>query len=450
MCCTKPEVSVSGRNRGWIEVQADLGRTAGEAVPRARRRACECERCAPSLAGLKDLSGQRRPEWPITKHSRLAGITYGDTCARSMAGHLLPKLVEPRRVAEDPERFVAKELIQDQGAEGHVCSSTRALHNSREACEFCTSPAESSTRTPTAQQCWWVTGQVPVWELLKHDTDRQRLTSYPAKASTMREDGQDGSGSSLGRVVHLPPDTGRVCEFGTDVITITITIAIIIIIIIIITTATIPAQNKGSSAGGASNRGHGLPPDKVILKGDIISLYYPANQKRSVQARTTDTAEHRHGEEEFLKVSYLFQSFTEGKVQRVIGTLVERQGVSASRRGRRTRRARKEPRACSLHEVQLTVTELGLGYDSDETVSFRYCSGWCDGRRRNYDLVMEHVRLGEASRRRARRRGRAKAEPAHHGPCCRPIKYEKKMSFFDNNERFFTIKNVSAKECGCV
>uniref|UniRef100_A0AAY5EM36 TGF-beta family profile domain-containing protein n=1 Tax=Electrophorus electricus TaxID=8005 RepID=A0AAY5EM36_ELEEL len=154
--------------------------------------------------------------------------------------------------------------------------------------------------------------------------------------------------------------------------------------------------------------------------------------------------------ERATEVSYLFQSFTEGKVQRVIGTLVERQGVSASRRGRRTRRARKEPRACSLHEVQLTVTELGLGYDSDETVSFRYCSGWCDGRRRNYDLVMEHVRLGEASRRRAGRRGRAKAEPAHHGPCCRPIKYEKKMSFFDNNERFFTIKNVSAKECGCV
>ncbi|XP_076837859.1 uncharacterized protein LOC143483054 [Brachyhypopomus gauderio] len=150
------------------------------------------------------------------------------------------------------------------------------------------------------------------------------------------------------------------------------------------------------------------------------------------------------------KFSHLFQSFTQGELQSVLGTAGEGQGVAYGGRGRRTRRARKEQRGCSLHEVQVTVSELGLGYDSDETVSFRYCSGRCDGRRRNYDLVMEHMRLGDASCGRGGRRGGAKAEPGRHGPCCRPVKYEKKMSFLGNNDRFFTIKNVSARECGCV
>uniref|UniRef100_A0A671L8V6 TGF-beta family profile domain-containing protein n=1 Tax=Sinocyclocheilus anshuiensis TaxID=1608454 RepID=A0A671L8V6_9TELE len=99
--------------------------------------------------------------------------------------------------------------------------------------------------------------------------------------------------------------------------------------------------------------------------------------------------------------------------------------------GRRTKRARKGPKPCSLHEIELTVSELGLGYESDETVSFRYCSGKCIHERR--------------------RRGRdnVKKDKARNAPCCRPTKFEKKMSFFDNKDRFYTIQNVSARACGC-
>ncbi|XP_026061311.1 persephin [Carassius auratus] len=144
--------------------------------------------------------------------------------------------------------------------------------------------------------------------------------------------------------------------------------------------------------------------------------------------------------------SYLFQSFTEGELRKVIATLVEQK-----ERMIRTKRARKGPKPCSLHEIELTVSELGLGYESDETVRFRYCSGKCIHERRNYDFVMEHMQLNNGSSERGRRgRENGKKDKARYTPCCRPTKFEKKMSFFDNKDRFYTIQNVSARACGCV
>uniref|UniRef100_A0A671NMF1 TGF-beta family profile domain-containing protein n=1 Tax=Sinocyclocheilus anshuiensis TaxID=1608454 RepID=A0A671NMF1_9TELE len=123
----------------------------------------------------------------------------------------------------------------------------------------------------------------------------------------------------------------------------------------------------------------------------------------------------------------------------MIATLVDRKERRIrAETGRRTKRARKGPKPCSLHEIELTVSELGLGYESDETVRFRYCSGKCIHERRNYDIKG--------------RRGRdnGKKDKARYAPCCRPTKFEKKMSFFDNKDKFYTIQNVSARACGCV
>ncbi|KAK3513677.1 hypothetical protein QTP70_028787 [Hemibagrus guttatus] len=141
--------------------------------------------------------------------------------------------------------------------------------------------------------------------------------------------------------------------------------------------------------------------------------------------------------------SYLLQSFTEGELQRVIRSLVDRKV------GRRTKRA-KSTETCSLHQVVLTVSELGLGYESDETVLFRYCRGKCTRRLGNYDMVLKNVILSKVSEKDITTKGStAKKERAPYSRCCRPTKYEN-MSFFDNKAKFFTIQDVSARKCGCV
>ncbi|XP_061879858.1 neurturin-like [Entelurus aequoreus] len=144
------------------------------------------------------------------------------------------------------------------------------------------------------------------------------------------------------------------------------------------------------------------------------------------------------------ELSMMFQSFTEGELQHMVGTLMDRKqwknrSQSQTRRTKRARRAKP----CSLRELELTVSELGLGYDSDETVVLRYCSGKCTAQRRNYDITMEHMmRTG------FKKRGRK--DKVGNGPCCRPTAFEKDFSFLDNRSRYHSIQNISAKHCGCV
>lgn len=142
----------------------------------------------------------------------------------------------------------------------------------------------------------------------------------------------------------------------------------------------------------------------------------------------------------------MFQSFTEGELQHVVGTLLDRKRRKSRRPGRkearRTKRARR-PRPCSLRELELTVSELGLGYESDETVMLRYCSGKCTAQRHNYDITMEHMMQSGFSK-------KGRRDKVSNGPCCRPTAFEKDFSFLDNNSRYHTVKNVSAKNCGCV
>nr|XP_020446882.1 neurturin-like isoform X1 [Monopterus albus] len=144
--------------------------------------------------------------------------------------------------------------------------------------------------------------------------------------------------------------------------------------------------------------------------------------------------------------SVMFQSFTEGELQHVVETLLDRKRRKSRRldenQARRTKRARK-PKRCSLRELELTVSELGLGYESDETVLLHYCSGKCMAHRHNYDITMEHMmRTG------FKKKGRK--DRVSNGPCCRPTAFEEDFSFLDNKSRYHTIQNVSAKNCGCL
>ncbi|XP_010347814.1 neurturin [Cebus imitator] len=107
---------------------------------------------------------------------------------------------------------------------------------------------------------------------------------------------------------------------------------------------------------------------------------------------------------------------------------------------RRRARERSGARPCGLRELEVRVSELGLGYASDETVLFRYCAGACEETTRVYDLGLQRLR-----ERRRLRRERVRAQP-----CCRPTAYENKVSFLDAQSRYHTVRELSARECACV
>uniref|UniRef100_A0A8C9FM87 Neurturin n=1 Tax=Pavo cristatus TaxID=9049 RepID=A0A8C9FM87_PAVCR len=148
--------------------------------------------------------------------------------------------------------------------------------------------------------------------------------------------------------------------------------------------------------------------------------------------------------------SSLLESYTEGEIRQLISALVERYSQAMNsgghelplfpKAGNRMKRARARHKPCALKELEVSVSELGLGYESDETVLFRYCSGTCDAAVRNYDLSLKSVR----SRKKIRK------EKVRARPCCRPLAYDDDVSFLDAYNRYYTVNELSAKECGCV
>ncbi|NWI78426.1 NRTN protein, partial [Dryoscopus gambensis] len=141
--------------------------------------------------------------------------------------------------------------------------------------------------------------------------------------------------------------------------------------------------------------------------------------------------------------SALLESYTEGELRQLISALVERyrQAMNSGghelplfpRAGSRRKRARARHKPCELRELEVSVSELGLGYESDETVLFRYCSGTCEAAVRSYDLSLKSMR----SRRKIRK------EQIR-------VAYDDDVSFLDAYNRYYTVNELSAKECGCV
>uniref|UniRef100_A0A3Q3D326 TGF-beta family profile domain-containing protein n=1 Tax=Hippocampus comes TaxID=109280 RepID=A0A3Q3D326_HIPCM len=200
------------------------------------------------------------------------------------------------------------------------------------------------------------------------------------------------------------------------------------------TTAAASRRPKAKSKQQASSFSSRHPS----FSGSPSSL--PAATLAGALHRRTRSADNMNS----LLSEMMFQSFTKGELQHVVGTLLDgkRQKKRDPSQTRRTKRARRA-KPCSVRELELTVSELGLGYDSDETVMLRYCSGKCAAQRRNYDVTMEHMmRTGF--------RKKDRKDKVSVGPCCRPTAFEKDFSFLDNRSRYHTIQNISAKNCGCV
>ncbi|XP_067416637.1 persephin [Emydura macquarii macquarii] len=97
---------------------------------------------------------------------------------------------------------------------------------------------------------------------------------------------------------------------------------------------------------------------------------------------------------------------------------------------------------CQLRSLLLRVKDLGLGYDSEETILFKYCSGSCPKARTNHDLTLslllqksEIPALGE--------------EKMVGDPCCRPTHYED-VAFLDNSHQWHEVEKLSASACSCI
>ncbi|XP_055770381.1 persephin-like [Salvelinus fontinalis] len=105
-------------------------------------------------------------------------------------------------------------------------------------------------------------------------------------------------------------------------------------------------------------------------------------------------------------------------------------------------RSRRSSTQCRLRSVLLQVRELGLGYDADETVLFKYCSGDCPRVRSNHDLTLTNLLLRGAL-------PEQNGELWQNGPCCRPTHHED-LAFLDNAHRWHKVEKLSAAGCTCV
>ncbi|XP_034980270.2 artemin [Zootoca vivipara] len=117
-------------------------------------------------------------------------------------------------------------------------------------------------------------------------------------------------------------------------------------------------------------------------------------------------------------------------------------GSSKAKKGSKKAGRSKNSRYCRLHSRLVKVRDLGLGFESEEIVPFKYCSGSCQRARTNYDLA-----LSSLLQQRTIVPG-PHDHPSSH-PCCRPTRYED-FSFMNVRNAWQTVDRISAAECGCV
>uniref|UniRef100_A0A4X2MDB6 TGF-beta family profile domain-containing protein n=2 Tax=Vombatus ursinus TaxID=29139 RepID=A0A4X2MDB6_VOMUR len=96
-------------------------------------------------------------------------------------------------------------------------------------------------------------------------------------------------------------------------------------------------------------------------------------------------------------------------------------------------RVSRAPPECQLQSLILSVTELGLGYNSDETIAFRYCAGSCRSPRTHYGLTLANLSG----------KGQVKTQI-----CCHPTQYED-VVFLDNKQQWHHLPQLSAAACSC-
>ncbi|XP_019356996.1 PREDICTED: artemin [Gavialis gangeticus] len=99
-------------------------------------------------------------------------------------------------------------------------------------------------------------------------------------------------------------------------------------------------------------------------------------------------------------------------------------------------------RNCHIRSLMVKVRDLGLGFNSDEIVLFKYCSGSCHRARSNYDLTLASLLQQQVIV-----PGPQDRIVSH--PCCRPTRYEA-VSFMDVQNTWQMVEKLSAAECSCI
>ncbi|KAM6066668.1 artemin isoform 1-T1 [Chlamydotis macqueenii] len=117
-------------------------------------------------------------------------------------------------------------------------------------------------------------------------------------------------------------------------------------------------------------------------------------------------------------------------------------GTGKTKKGARKPSRGARGRNCHIRNLMVKVRDLGLGFNSDEIVLFKYCSGSCHRARSNYDLT-----LGSLLRQQLITPGPQERVLSH--PCCRPTRYEA-VSFMDVQNTWQTVEKLSAAECSCI
>ncbi|XP_030082161.1 artemin isoform X2 [Serinus canaria] len=117
-------------------------------------------------------------------------------------------------------------------------------------------------------------------------------------------------------------------------------------------------------------------------------------------------------------------------------------GASKAKKAGAKSPRRTRGRNCHIRNLMVKVRDLGLGFNSDEIVLFKYCSGSCHRARSNYDLT-----LGSLLRQQLIAPGPQERVLSH--PCCRPTRYEA-VSFMDVENTWQTVEKLSAAECSCI
>ncbi|XP_061654336.1 glial cell line-derived neurotrophic factor [Phyllopteryx taeniolatus] len=117
--------------------------------------------------------------------------------------------------------------------------------------------------------------------------------------------------------------------------------------------------------------------------------------------------------------------------------------VKGDGKGRgKNKQPKQSSRDCRIEKREMKVRDLGLGFDSDEIVLFKFCVGSCQSSRTNYDLALKALmQNGSLLRRTARK--------VSNHPCCRPDRYEP-VSFMDAQTTWRTIQSLSAASCICM
>jgi len=119
-------------------------------------------------------------------------------------------------------------------------------------------------------------------------------------------------------------------------------------------------------------------------------------------------------------------------------------------RGGRGKKAGHAPsqssRDCRVEKREMKVRDLGLGFDSDEIVLFKFCVGSCQSLRTNYDLALNALLQNGVLLQNGSLLPRRRVSSQ---PCCRPDRYEP-VSFMDAQTTWRTIQSLSAASCMCM